>query len=224
MTTPMDIVWLVFLLVAGACVGSFCNVVIYRMPRGLSVVFPPSHCPSCGRGIKWYDNIPILSFIVLKGRCRQCNVEISPRYLLVEAASAALVGGLYVFFYLAPVRDGVGPFGQSWVMFASYAALLCALLVCTLVDIESFTIPLEVCWVVSIIGVVAAAIQPHRFMPLISPAIAAMALGGLAGLGLGLWMLKRGWIQRSKILAALDTARLALSASLAQRASHVRPT
>jgi leader peptidase (prepilin peptidase)/N-methyltransferase len=90
----MDIVVLVFLVVIGACVGSFLNVVIHRLPRGASIVFPPSHCPACGRGIRWYDNIPLVSWWVLGGRCRGCKAPISARYLLVEGATAIAFGGL----------------------------------------------------------------------------------------------------------------------------------
>src|ERR1700686_2184296 len=77
----------------GAIVGSFLNVVIYRYPRGESIVFPGSHCPSCGAAIRWFDNIPIVSFLVLRARCRACGAPISWRYPLVELANA--------LFYLA---------------------------------------------------------------------------------------------------------------------------
>ena len=71
----MDAVWIVFLLATGACVGSFLNVVIYRLPRGESIVSPPSHCPNCGRGIRWYDNIPLMSWLLLRGQCRFCEAN-----------------------------------------------------------------------------------------------------------------------------------------------------
>ena len=106
----MDICWLVFFLAIGACVGSFLNVVIYRLPRGESIVFPASHCPSCGRAIKWYDNIPLVSWLALRARCRFCKAQISPRYILVEAATAILVGGLYAWYYLLNARQGAGDF------------------------------------------------------------------------------------------------------------------
>ena len=74
----------------GAVVGSFLNVCVHRMPRGRSIVRPPSHCPKCKEPIQWFDNIPILSYVILRGRCRNCAVRISPRYALVE-----LVTGLF---------------------------------------------------------------------------------------------------------------------------------
>jgi prepilin signal peptidase PulO-like enzyme (type II secretory pathway) len=84
------LVWLAFL---GGCLGSFLNVLVYRWPRGMSVVWPGSRCPACRQSIRWYDNLPVLGWLRLRGRCRDCRAPISPRYPLVEAAAAlALVG------------------------------------------------------------------------------------------------------------------------------------
>ena len=74
----------------GACVGSFLNVCIYRIPHDQSVVRPPSHCFACGERIAWYDNIPVLAWFVLRGRCRNCRASISPRYFAVEALNGSL--------------------------------------------------------------------------------------------------------------------------------------
>ena len=74
----------------GGAVGSFLNVVVYRLPLGISMVYPPSHCPKCGKPIRWYDNVPILGWIVLRGRCRQCGNPISVRYPMVEAMTATM--------------------------------------------------------------------------------------------------------------------------------------
>ena len=79
--------------VFGAIFGSFLNVVAYRLPRHESLFGPASHCPSCGTPVKPYDNIPILSFLLLRGRCRSCSATISPRYPLVEALTALLCAG-----------------------------------------------------------------------------------------------------------------------------------
>ena len=80
----------VFTAVLGLAVGSFLNVVIWRVPRGESVVSPPSHCPGCDRPVRPRDNIPVLSWLLLRGRCRDCKEPISPRYPLVEAGTAAV--------------------------------------------------------------------------------------------------------------------------------------
>lgn len=82
--------------VLGAIVGSFLNVVIYRLPRGESLATPASHCPACETPIKPYDNVPVLGWLWLRGRCRNCGVAISARYPLVEAGTAALCAGVVV--------------------------------------------------------------------------------------------------------------------------------
>jgi leader peptidase (prepilin peptidase)/N-methyltransferase len=91
---------LIFISTLGAIIGSFLNVVIHRVPREESVVFPTSRCPSCGTAIRPYDNVPILSFLVLRGRCRACGVSISARYPAIEALTALL-------FALVFLHDGL---------------------------------------------------------------------------------------------------------------------
>ena len=140
----MAIAWLIFVLAIGACVGSFLNVVVWRLPRGQSIVFPGSYCPQCGKAIRWYDNIPVLSWCLLRAKCRFCKKPISVRYPIVEAATALLVGGLYVWYFLAEFRGAAGPFEEAWPMYLAQAALLCGLLACSLVDIEMWIVPLEV--------------------------------------------------------------------------------
>ncbi len=86
-----------FIILLGLATGSFLNVCIYRIPRGESVVFPPSHCPSCMTNIKWYDNIPVISYILLKGKCRQCGEKISIRYPIIELLNCVLWLLTFVF-------------------------------------------------------------------------------------------------------------------------------
>ena len=112
----------------GLVLGSFINVLIYRLPRGMSVARPRSHCPSCGRLVRWYDNVPVLSYLALRGRCRSCGARISPRYPLVELASGGLV-------LVAVARFGLTVTG----VFA--AVLLLLLLPLALIDLEHHLLP-----------------------------------------------------------------------------------
>jgi leader peptidase (prepilin peptidase) / N-methyltransferase len=114
--------------VFGLIIGSFCNVVIYRLPQRKSIVAPGSRCGSCGNSIRPWDNIPLLSFVLLKGRCRFCKEPISLRYPAVEALS----GLLYVLLYL---RFGVTT------TFAAYALLTSALVIVAFIDLDHKIIP-----------------------------------------------------------------------------------
>ncbi len=195
----MDLVWLIFLFALGACVGSFLNVVIWRYPRSQSVVFPPSHCPACGRAIRWSDNIPLVSWLVLRGRCRSCKQRISPRYLLLEAATGLMVAGLYAYYFMYELRAGAGSFEQAWPMYAAHAGLLCVLLAASMIDLAHWIVPVEACWIIALAGGAAATADPHPFWPDVSPHASAVAVGMALGLVIGLAMLKFGLLQRSFI-------------------------
>lgn len=112
----------------GAAVGSFLNVVIVRLPKRESLVIPASHCRHCGAPIRWFDNVPILSFLALRGRCRACRVSIAWRYPVVEAATAGL-------FSLAAWRIG------ARIELLPALLFLCALVVITAIDLEHQLIP-----------------------------------------------------------------------------------
>jgi len=90
-----NLFWSAFSAIFGAVVGSFLNVCIYRIPLEQSVVRPRSRCPKCGTPIAWYDNVPLISWLALRGRCRRCGEGISPRYALVEALTAALFAAVW---------------------------------------------------------------------------------------------------------------------------------
>ena len=197
----MDVFWLVSFTLLGLCVGSFLNVVVWRLPRGESIVFPGSHCPGCGQAIRWHDNVPILSWLFLRGRCRFCKGDISPRYLIVEALTGLLVGGLYACYYLLDVRESVGPFDETWLMFLAHATLLCGLLVCSAVDIDHWIVPLEVCWFVSLFGIAAATIVPPstEILPTVGPVVGAAGVAMMVGIGIGLLLLRWGLIRPSFI-------------------------
>lgn len=91
---------LIFVFSIGAIVGSFLNVCIYRLPRHESILFPASHCPNCGKSIRFYDNIPLLSYIILRGKCRNCKRGISPRYPFIEGISGLLAVAIVIKYGL----------------------------------------------------------------------------------------------------------------------------
>jgi leader peptidase (prepilin peptidase)/N-methyltransferase len=125
--------WSVVLFVFGSMVGSFLNVCIYRMPRGLSVVSPPSHCPHCGYSIPWFLNIPLLTWLTLRGKCANCRAPISPRYFLVEL----LTGLLFLAAWLTAGR-------QSTLLALAFCVVLAGFVVATFIDFEHFIIPDEI--------------------------------------------------------------------------------
>jgi leader peptidase (prepilin peptidase)/N-methyltransferase len=125
----------------GLLIGSFLNVVIWRVPRGESVVSPPSHCPGCDTEIAPYDNIPALSWLVLRGRCRHCGTRISVRYPLVELATA----GLWVAMALR--------FGWTWEL-PAYLVLVSALLALALIDLDTFLLPNKIVYPLTVALVV----------------------------------------------------------------------
>src|SRR4051812_1552250 len=124
----MDVGLAAVSLLPGLAVGSFLNVVAARVPAGRSIVRPGSSCPACGTALNWYDNVPLLSYVVLRGRCRHCQVPISWRYPVVEATTAALVAGCVLKF--------------GWHADALIGALFCAALVAvSATDFERRVIP-----------------------------------------------------------------------------------
>ena len=139
-----DAFWYVTVAAMGAVIGSFLNVCIYRLPRQESIVWPGSYCPSCEAPIAWYDNLPLLSYIGLLGRCRQCHAPISLRYPVVEALNAA---GYVTILAI---------FGISWTALF-YAMLFSALLVVTGTDLTHKIIPNLVTLPGIILGLVGAA-------------------------------------------------------------------
>lgn len=142
----------IFVFAFGACLGSFANVLIYRMPEGISVVSPPSRCPTCGARLKWYENLPVIGWLALRGRCRTCGVPISPQYLVVELLMGMLLLWLYlVYFAAAPTAPWWGDLGGAWwyrngvlralPAFMLHAILLMALVAMTKIDVRSFHLP-----------------------------------------------------------------------------------
>lgn len=123
MSFPLAVVFLI-----GLCVGSFLNAVIYRLPRRESFITGRSRCPLCGHTLAWYDLLPLLSFLILLGRCRYCRAVISPRYPLIELLTGALFALLYLSFGLT----------AAFVKYAFFAAFL---IVVSMIDLEHYIVP-----------------------------------------------------------------------------------
>src|SRR5688572_30920504 len=96
----LQLTWLLFVFAFGACIGSLINVLVYRLPRGIGVVTPPSRCPKCETQLTWRENFPILGWILLRGKCRFCRQPISPEYPLVEAFVACLFAYFYILWFM----------------------------------------------------------------------------------------------------------------------------
>ncbi|KYG63504.1 A24 family peptidase [Bdellovibrio bacteriovorus] len=144
-----DVFFLIVFFILGAIFGSFGNVVIYRLPKEESVVKPRSYCYNCKKTIKWYDNIPILSWFILRGRCRNCGAKFSFRYPLVEIIMASLFALSYHYV------------GFSWSLL-EYLIFIFGLVVCTFIDFDHMILPDEFTLSGIVIGLVGAALNPHR--------------------------------------------------------------
>jgi leader peptidase (prepilin peptidase) / N-methyltransferase len=184
------VVWaLIFLL--GAAIGSFLNVVIYRWPQRESVVHPPSHCMSCGARLTGIDLIPVLSYVLLRGRCRHCHHGYSPRYALVEAA----VGGLLVTL--------LGTQTLCWYSVGLFV-VCCCLVVVFFIDLDHMIIPDELVVVIAVVGLAANASGLWHHGPAgAGPAGVTYALQFTQMLGAGA---KSVWLPSSLVGLALGGA------------------
>ena len=151
-----------FALAFGLVVGSFLNVVIYRSPRNESVAWPGSHCTSCNRALSWYENIPIVSWTVLRGRCRTCGSRISMQYPIVEAVTGALFLGGYYAFGLTPLLPVRLLFG-------------CAMIVLFAIDLEHQILPNEITLPGIAVGFVASIFLPPGW----TSSLIGLLVGGL---------------------------------------------
>lgn len=159
----MFIFEIVCFFVFGLIFGSFGNVVIHRLPLDKSVVRPRSQCPSCNTQIKWYDNIPVFSWVLLKGRCRECQIKISWRYPLVEV----LMGVAFVLCYLFA---GWSVTLVEWILFSF------ALIVSSFIDFDHMILPDELTLSGIVFGLIGATINPDR--TLMSSIIGVLIGGG----------------------------------------------
>ena len=179
-------------LVVGLLVGSFLNVVIHRLPLGESVVFPPSHCPSCETPIKPWDNVPVLSYVLLRGRCRQCRASISLRYPAIELITGLLFAAI------------AARFGASWWTLA-YCAFGASLIVAAMIDLDHQIIPDSI----SLGGLVVALVT--------IPAIAAH--GGMA-FGEAMWQSVAGAAIGGGLLWLVAFAHARISVAMGRRFEH----
>jgi leader peptidase (prepilin peptidase)/N-methyltransferase len=173
----MIYVWLPLVFTLGAVVGSFVNVCVYRLPYERSLLWPGSRCGKCFQRIRWYDNLPLVSYWVLRGRCRTCGAPFSIRYFLVELFTALAFAGL---FYGEIVRNilhlpfleseyhrfeleaGWVPWG-AWAVFFHHAVLFTFLLVASMCDLDDMEIPLNLTVTGTLVGLVLAALFAWPF-------------------------------------------------------------
>lgn len=199
----MGCVLMAWLFALGGSVGSFLNVVVYRLPAGMSLIRPGSHCPACEAAIRWYDNVPIFGWLMLGGRCRDCGAKISPRYPIVEALTAAMFAALA---WVELFCDGANLPRQSiavdrgiifsgltlWQLLGIYfyhLLLLCTLLAAALIDLNDKRVPRNLVLPALLVGLSAPVVWAH-----LHPVPAFLGLAGwtgalstiLAGLAVGL--------------------------------------
>jgi leader peptidase (prepilin peptidase)/N-methyltransferase len=159
----------------GLAVGSFLNVCIHRVPRGASVASPPSRCPGCGYALRWYDNVPVLSYALLRGRCRKCRVPISIRYPIVELVT-------------------MGVFLLHWWIFGWTALMTvrlvfaCALIVLFAIDLEHHLLPNVITLPGIVVGLIVSTVVP--------PGVRDALLGTLLGGGV-LWLIGEAYYRYS---------------------------
>jgi leader peptidase (prepilin peptidase)/N-methyltransferase len=158
----------------GAAVGSFLNVVIYRLPVGLSLLHPPSRCPKCHTPLKPYDNVPVLGWLWLRGKCRYCRAPIAARYPLIEA----LTGTLFLVVFMQ--------WGFAWVTLA-YWVLLIWLVALTFIDLDTLTLPNPLTQSGLVLGLAAQTVIPVLTTGAWQAGVVGF-MSGVLGAVLGIWL------------------------------------
>ncbi len=215
-----DWIWLIFIFAFGSCIGSFLNVVIYRLPRDKSLVMPPSACPACDKHIRFYDNIPILSWLLLGRKCRYCKAPISPRYFVVELLTALVFAGLFVLYTRTDVRPGMGSLKDGrWIVYLAHIIMLGGFIAASAIDLEYWVIPLSICWFVTAAGLIASTLGPYvidvpvlhkcRLLPSATAGWASSALGAAVGLGVSWVLVATGLLKRSYLVEDHEGSSLA---------------
>lgn len=169
--------------VFGSIIGSFLNVVIYRVPLGRSIVAPPSACGSCGHEVRAYDNIPLLSWLVLRGKCRDCAAPISVRYPLVEIGGAVFFG-VVAWRFLPELLATTGglPLAAGIIQFIAFLYFAAISLALAFIDLDTRRLPDVIVlpsYLVGIVALSAAALLSGNWAPLLTAGIGMLGLGGL---------------------------------------------
>lgn len=162
------IIYLPLTLIYGILIGSFLNVCIYRIPKHETIVTTPSHCMSCGYNLKWFDLIPVFSWLAYGGKCRKCKAKISPQYPIIEAANGLMWLGIIVYCGLSV--EGV-----------LYCLLSSVLLVLSIIDIRTMEIPLGLNIFIALLGVVRVVTDYKRWYLYVIGAVLVSGIFLLAG-------------------------------------------
>ena len=203
-----DWIWFVTVFVYGCCIGSFLNVVVYRMPRDKSLMWPPSACPACGRHIHFYDNVPLISWLVLGRKCRFCKAPVSPRYFVIELLTAVIFLGVFILYFSVDLREGMPVFLRGgWLIYLLHIILLSAFIAASAIDLELWIIPLGICWLVTAAAFIASSlgacvidageIAKYSLLPVASAATGSLAAGATIGLAISGVLLMTGLLKRS---------------------------
>jgi prepilin signal peptidase PulO-like enzyme (type II secretory pathway) len=171
---PSSFILLLWLFALGAVIGSFLNVVVYRLPAGKSLVYPGSYCPTCNHPIRWYDNVPVLGWLILGGRCRDCRTPISPRYPIVEAITGGIFAAMALVEFVAPgvrpPREAVGSLQlllddaalhEACAVYACHVVLLCTLLAAALIERDGQRVPWRLGIFAAVVGVFVPLVWLH---------------------------------------------------------------
>jgi leader peptidase (prepilin peptidase)/N-methyltransferase len=213
------VIFIVFVFLLGATIGSFLNVVVWRLPRGESLVSPPSRCPVCLHPLAWYDNVPVLGWLKLRGRCRYCHTPISVQYPTVEFVTGALFVLYYVMYFIQHLGpcwmemkpDWAGEYRahyhfvatiqEHWPQYFLAIFTISALLPAAMIDARQFWIPQSIPMLMAAIGLLYHTIldRPHEpgTLNLVSGGAAAMTVGAGIGLLVSLGLLAWGKLGRS---------------------------
>jgi len=203
-----DWIWFVTVFAYGCCIGSFLNVVVYRMPRDKSLMWPPSACPACSRHIHFYDNIPLISWLILGRKCRFCKAPVSPRYFVIELLTAVIFLGVFIWYFSVDLREGMPLFLRGgWLVYLLHIILLSAFIAASAIDLELWIIPLGICWFVTAAAFIASAlgacvidageIARYSLLPVASAVTGSLAAGATVGLAISGVLLMTGLLKRS---------------------------